>query len=77
MWTSVVIIFVCTGITLLEVPYLLRQGFKRELYAFAVLLLFGAGLGLAVAFRIKIPNPFKLIEVLYNPLSERIYTFFQ
>lgn len=57
----------------IEVPALWKKNLKKEIQAFSVLLLFGAGLSIAQILRMKIPNPLDWITTLYKPMSDAIF----
>lgn len=53
----------------LEAPRLIKEKMWRELGVFSVLLLLGAGLAYAMVLDIPIPNPTKLMEKMFEPIS--------
>jgi len=53
----------------IDVPTLLRGKFKKELWIFSILLLFGTAIGIAQALHIGLPNPLDWIIYIYNPVS--------
>ncbi|KKI88447.1 hypothetical protein WQ54_31495 [Bacillus sp. SA1-12] len=67
------ILLVAVAIALIEVPSLLKKGFKRELWVFGILLLFGVGLSIAEGLQMNIPNPLDWIKVVYMPFSDFLY----
>ncbi|MCM3748895.1 hypothetical protein M3223_16190 [Paenibacillus pasadenensis] len=73
MWSIWLIVLSAGGIVAVEFPLLKRRKYKREILAFAALLLFGVGLGIAKALELDIPNPIDWISVIYKPLSELLY----
>ncbi|WP_409344449.1 hypothetical protein [Paenibacillus sp. MBLB4367] len=73
MWPIISIIVICVGIVAVEVPSLRKQKRKKELWIFWALLVFGAGLTVADALQVKIPNPLDWISIVYKPLSDLIY----
>ncbi|MBZ4653980.1 MAG: putative rane protein [Peptococcaceae bacterium] len=58
------------GIILLEVPALIKKKMWRELVAFSVYLLAGMALSIPQVLGVKLPNPTKVIEVVFKPISE-------
>ncbi|OAS15402.1 hypothetical protein [Paenibacillus oryzisoli] len=69
MWTITSILIVTAAIGMIEVPSLLRKKRIKELSVFTVLLLFGAGLCLALTWHANIPNPLDWITFVYKPIS--------
>ncbi|MEN1937173.1 hypothetical protein AAIE21_16725 [Paenibacillus sp. 102] len=62
-------IFVIVAVIIaIDVPFLLKEKLKGELWVFSILLLFGTTLSVAQAFNIKIPNPLDWITAIYKPL---------
>jgi len=56
------------GIVALEVPGLVRRKMWGELAAFAAYLLMGMALTIPQALGVRLPNPTKAIEVVFEPL---------
>ncbi|MFI8495356.1 hypothetical protein ACIGC1_21010 [Peribacillus butanolivorans] len=67
-----VILVIVAIIIAIDVPSLLREKLKKELWIFSVLLLFGTALSISQALNIKIPNPLDWITAIYKPLSDMI-----
>ena len=68
------ILVIVAVIIAIDVPHLLRNKLKKELWIFSILLLFGTALSIAQALNIKIPNPLDWITAIYKPLSDMIET---
>ncbi|MEH6947033.1 hypothetical protein [Peribacillus asahii] len=66
------ILLIVAVIIAIDVPPLLRKKFKKELWIFSILLLFGTVLSIAQALNIKIPNPIDWITAIYKPLSDML-----
>lgn len=64
------LILLFLGIILFEVPGLAKKGMRRELIAFSAYLFIGALLSFPQVLGIKLPNPTKVIEALFRPMSE-------
>lgn len=45
---------------------------KKEIWTFSILLFISTTLCIAVALKVKIPNPFDLIIVIFKPMGEFI-----
>ncbi|MDK2823181.1 MAG: hypothetical protein PWQ67_574 [Clostridia bacterium] len=58
------------GIILLEVPGLVKKKMWRELVSFSIYLFIGMALSIPQVLGVKIPNPTKVIEVIFRPISE-------
>lgn len=71
------VLAVSVVIILIEVPALWRTRMIRELWAFSILLFFGAGLSIANGLHIKIPNPLDGMIIVYKPFSEFLFRFLQ
>ncbi|WP_410984939.1 hypothetical protein [Bacillus cereus] len=62
-------IFVIVAVIIaIDVPFLLKEKLKGELWVFSILLLLGTSLSVAQALNIKIPNPLDWITAIYKPL---------
>lgn len=75
MWVSAGILVITVMIIIKEVPTLLRNKLKKELWVFSILLLFGTGLSIAQGLQKEIPNPIDWISFIYKPLSDLISSF--
>jgi hypothetical protein len=53
----------------LEVPSMVAKGQTGELRTFWVLLAMGFALSLAVAQRWPVPNPTRMVEAVFKPIS--------
>ncbi|MCP1308318.1 hypothetical protein [Paenibacillus tyrfis] len=57
----------------MEVPYLLKNKRKKDLWVFSILLTLGLGLAVAKSMRAEIANPLEWIALLYRPLSNYVF----
>jgi len=73
MWKVIFVLMITAAIIAIEWRSLMKRKHRGELWAFALLCMFGTGLGIAKALRLPIPNPLDWITVLYEPLSSLIY----
>lgn len=71
---AVILVFVAVIISI-DVPHLLRNNSKKELWIFSILLLFATALSIAQALNLRIPNPLDWITAIYKPLSDVIEKF--
>ncbi|WP_410771213.1 hypothetical protein [Fontibacillus sp. BL9] len=53
-----------------ELPRMLREGEKRELWGFSLFLLLGVGISMAQTFISNIPTPMILVTALLKPISD-------
>ncbi|WFD09644.1 hypothetical protein [Tepidibacter hydrothermalis] len=72
MWYILGILTVSIGITLYEVPYLLKKNLKRESWAFFILLIFGIILSIVESLNISISNPLDWLTFIYKPFTDFI-----
>lgn len=70
------ILITSSAIILIEFPYLLSKHNMKDIWIFSILLLFATGLGIAMAFQVKIPNPIDWISFIYRPVSDVILRIF-
>lgn len=73
MWAIIGILAVGGIIINIEVPLLLKQKSKKELWIFSILLFVAIGLSIAQSLRIKLPNPLDWVAYVYKPLSDLIF----
>lgn len=71
---TVGIIIIATLITYFEMPTLLKNGEKKTIWAFFILLVSGTALNIALYFKVNIPNPLDLIIFIYKPVADFIQT---
>ncbi|MDN4068941.1 hypothetical protein QYF50_13645 [Paenibacillus vini] len=57
-------------ISWLELPRMIREGERREIWGFSVFLLIGIGLSLAQSFITEIPTPLIWITMIVKPFSD-------
>lgn len=77
MWIVFGILAVAIVIAFIDAPYLLKQGLKKELWTFSILLLFGTGLSIAEGLQVEIPNPMDALAFIYKPLTQLVFGFFK
>lgn len=77
MWVNFGILAVAVAIAFIDVPYLLKQGLKKELWTFSILLLIGTGLSIAEGLQVEIPNPMDALAFIYKPLIDLLFGFFK
>ena len=77
MLASIGILLIVFVIISIEVPALVKNGTKQELRVFWVLLAIGTSLGIALGFKIDIPNPLDWIAAVYKPVSSLISSLLQ
>ncbi|MGI6686497.1 MAG: hypothetical protein ACOX47_13690 [Bacillota bacterium] len=53
----------------IEVPRLVKEKMWKELGVFSLLLLTGAGLSFAVILDLPVPNPAKIMEIVFAPFT--------
>jgi len=69
------LMLIFSGIILFEVPRMWKDKMWRELITFSGLLTVGMVMSFAAVLRIDLPNPTKVIDFIFNPLSEVILSF--
>ncbi|MDR7315626.1 hypothetical protein [Brevibacillus nitrificans] len=72
MWAISGILSVVALIAWLEIPSLLRKGYRREVRAFLILLLLAAVLSIAKCLQIDMPNPIDWLLKLFSPLYKMV-----
>jgi len=72
MFKTIGILILFTAILLFQLPKLKQNGEKKEIWTFSILLFISTTLCIAVALKVKVPNPFDLIIVIFKPLGEFI-----
>lgn len=77
MWIVLGILAVAVAIIFIDVPYLLKRGLRKELWAFSILLLIGTGLSIAEGLQVEIPNPMDALAFIYKPLIDLLFGFFK
>ncbi|XEC95548.1 hypothetical protein AB6A23_02945 [Paenibacillus tarimensis] len=75
MWIVLGILAVAVAITFIDVPSLLKQGLKKELWTFWILLLLGTGLSIAEGLQVEIPNPMDALAFIYKPFIDLLFGF--
>lgn len=77
MLTIAGILIIAFIIAAIDVPPLLQQKLKRELWLFFTILLVGISISSALALNIDIPSPLNLISNIYNPISQVVENYFK
>lgn len=72
MWAISGILSVVALIAWLEIPSLLKKGYRREVRAFLILLLLAAVLSIAKYLQIDMPNPIDWLLKLFSPLYKMV-----
>lgn len=72
MWAISGILSVVALIAWLEIPSLLKKGYRREVRAFLILLLLAAVLSIAKSLQIDMPNPIDWLLKLFSPLYKMV-----
>ncbi|RBP07801.1 hypothetical protein [Rossellomorea aquimaris] len=70
MWATLGIVIVAILIIMAEVPSLIKNKAKRELWVFSVLFVIGVGLSIARGLNVSIPNPLDVLIIVYKPLID-------
>jgi len=60
-------------IAMIEIPYLLKNNLKRELWIFLVLLLLGTIGCILKSLHLYLPNPFDLMIIIFRPFSKLLF----
>ena len=71
------IVVVALLVIMIEVPSLLKNGQKKELWIFSFLLVLGLGVSIAHSMHVKLPNPIDWIIQIYRPASEMLKNAFK
>lgn len=77
MLASIGIVVFALFVMLIEVPTLVKKGYKKELWSFFLLLFLGTGLSILHVLKVNLPSPHDWISFIYKPLSDVIYNFFK
>ncbi|MBN3526904.1 hypothetical protein [Paenibacillus apiarius] len=72
MMASIGVLLIVFVIISIEVPALRKNGATQELRAFWTLLALGTVLGIALGFKLNIPNPLDWIAFVYKPITSLI-----
>lgn len=67
------VLVVCLVIIMIEVPPMRKNGLKKELGLFSVLLLIGACLSIGASLHLPIPNPLDGLSYIFKPTSDIIF----
>lgn len=63
---------VFAGVIFFEVPRMVKDKMWRELAVFSGLMVPGMSMAVMAVMNIKTPNPTKLLNALFNPISDLI-----
>ncbi|BFT72219.1 hypothetical protein [Paenibacillus sp. P36] len=63
------VLAIAAGTFWLEAPGLIRRKHKRELVIFIIFLLMGTALYGALTLKVKLPNPFYILKLLFQWLG--------
>lgn len=74
MFITLGILIITALIIYFEMPKLLKNGDRKTIWAFSILLFIGTALNIGVALNINIPNPLDLIAAIFNPFAEMMKT---
>lgn len=77
MWVIFGILALTVVIAFIDVPYLLKQGLKKELWTFSILLLLGTGFSIAEGVQVEIPNPMDALAFIYKPFIDLLFGLFK
>jgi hypothetical protein len=66
MWVVISILIVGFVVAAIEIPSLIQQKKRKELYAFSILLLAGISLNILVSIGIEVPTPLEWIKTIYG-----------
>ena len=73
MWISWFAVLLVYGVIAgFEVPRLLKNGLRRELYAFLVISLIGIGVSAGYIFNLPLPQIPEIIDRVFGPLAEMV-----
>lgn len=75
MMIFIIIALIMVLIAALDVPYMLKNKLKKELWITSTLMLLGTCLSVALSMDIPIPNPFEGMKFVYKPISDLFYTW--
>ena len=75
MWAITGIVVTASLMIIIEVPPLLKEKLKRELWLFSILLLLGTVLSIAKYLQMPIPNPLDMLYVIFKPMSDLLFSF--
>lgn len=67
MWVIVGLVAAAGICAAIEIPQFTSH--KKDLWVFSLLLIMGTALGIALALKLKIPNPLDWIAFVFQPLG--------
>ncbi|CAG7644833.1 hypothetical protein PAESOLCIP111_04823 [Paenibacillus solanacearum] len=74
MWAIIGIVLTAAAIGWIEIPSLVKRKLKKELVSFSLCLLLATGLSIAKSMQLQIPNPLDLVTVIYQPVSDLLFS---
>ena len=74
MFITLGILAITTLIIYFGMPKLLKNGDRKTIWTFSILLFIGTALNIGVALNINIPNPLDLIAAIFNPFADFLKT---
>jgi hypothetical protein len=77
MWSITGIVAIGGIIMCIEVPSLLKENHRKDLWVFSSLLILGIVLNILVQVKISIPNPLEGITAIFQPYSKVISEIFK
>ncbi len=73
MWGIVGIVAASAIVVGIEVPPLLQQKRKKDLWAVSILLVMALCLSIMKVLKVKLPNPLDWLTVIYKPISDIVF----
>lgn len=77
MYSIFGILIVAIGMVLYEVPSLIKKRFKKELWVFSILLMFGVFISILESLNIDMPNPSDWLTIIYSPFNSLLNSVFK
>jgi hypothetical protein len=68
------ILVISTLIAMKEIPPLLKQKKKKEIWIFVIFQSFATALLSIISLNVKLPSPLEAIRVVYKPISDAIFS---
>ncbi|WP_431028322.1 hypothetical protein [Lysinibacillus sp. LZ02] len=70
MFITLGILIISGFIIYMILPKLLKDGDRKTIWVFSLLLFIGTALNMALSLNVKIPSPLDVIIVIFKPISE-------
>jgi uncharacterized membrane protein len=77
MLASIGIVVFALLVMIIEIRPLQKKRYKKEQWAFLILLFLATGFSIMHVLKINLPSPHDLISFVYKPLSDAIYNFLE